>query len=143
MSYAKSGLKPVLPSSILKNFCGVVRHANLLRIYSVVDAEANVHAERAVIVHNNRAYDWMAGTNLQIEDEHGAQFLVWEILKRLSAEGVQTFDFLGANTPRVMEFKRSFGGMFLTYFLVNYFSSPLIRALDSLNQWRFRWRRKT
>jgi lipid II:glycine glycyltransferase (peptidoglycan interpeptide bridge formation enzyme) len=142
MSYAKAGLKPVLPSSMFKNFCGVVRRANLLRIYSAVDAEANVHAERAVIIHNNRAYDWIAGMNLQIEDEHGAQFLMWEILKRLSAEGVRTFDFLGANTPRVMEFKRSFGGMFLTYFEVKYFSSPLIRALDSLNQWRIRLRRK-
>jgi lipid II:glycine glycyltransferase (peptidoglycan interpeptide bridge formation enzyme) len=142
MSYAKAGLKPVLPSSILKNFCGVVRHANLLRIYSVVDAEANVHAERAVIVHNNRAYDWMAGTNLQIEDEHGAQFLTWEILKRLSAEGIQTFDFLGANTPSVTEFKRAFGGKFTCYFEVKYFSSPLVRALDVLNQWQIRWRRK-
>jgi lipid II:glycine glycyltransferase (peptidoglycan interpeptide bridge formation enzyme) len=142
MSYAKAGLKPVLPLPVFKRYCEAVGRAKLLRIYSAVDAEANVHAERAVIVHNDHAYDWIAGTNLQIEDEHANQLLVWEILKRLSAEGAQTFDFLGANTPSVTEFKRGFGGKFACYFEVRYFSSPLVRALDSLNQWRIRLKRK-
>ncbi|MGA9365229.1 MAG: GNAT family N-acetyltransferase [Bacteroidota bacterium] len=142
MSYAKSGLKPVLPLPVFKRYCDAVGRAKLLRIFSAVDREANVHAERGVIVDNDRAYDWIAGTNSHIEDEHGNQLLVWEILKRLSAEGVQTFDFLGANTPSVTEFKRAFGGKFACYFEVRYFSSPLVRALDSLNQWRIRSKRK-
>jgi hypothetical protein len=142
MSYSKAGLKPVLSLPVFQQYCELVRRAGLLRIFSAVDPEANVHAERAVIVHKAEAFDWIAGTNLQIEDEHGNQFLVWEILKRLSAEGVQTFDFLGANTPSVTEFKRAFGGKFACYFEVRYFSSPLIRALDSLNEWRLRSKRK-
>jgi hypothetical protein len=143
MSYAKAGLRPVLSFSVFKQYCEAAQRATLLRIFSAVDPEGNVHAERAVIVHKNLAYDWIAGTNSQIQDEHGNQLLVWEILKRLSAEGIQVFDFLGANTPSVTEFKRSFGGKFACYFEVRYFSSPLVRALDSLNQWRLRSRRKT
>jgi lipid II:glycine glycyltransferase (peptidoglycan interpeptide bridge formation enzyme) len=142
MSYAKAHLKPVLSIPVFQQYCENVKRAGLLRIFSAVDLEANVHAERAVIVHKDQAYDWIAGTNFQIEDEHGNQLLVWEILKRLSGEGVQTFDFLGANTLSITEFKRAFGGKFACYFEVRYFSSPLVRALDSLNQWRLRLKRK-
>jgi lipid II:glycine glycyltransferase (peptidoglycan interpeptide bridge formation enzyme) len=142
MSYAKANLKPVLPPPIFQRYCEAVKRAGLLRIFSAVDAEANVHAERAVVVHGDQAYDWIAGTNSQIEDEHANQLVVWEILKRLSAERVQTFDFLGANTQSVTEFKRAFGGKFACYFEVKYFSSPFVRFLDSLNQWRLRSKRK-
>ncbi len=143
MSYAKAGLKPVLSFSTFKKFCDAAARANLLRIYSIVDRESNVHAERAVILHEGHAYDWIAGTNFQIEDEHAPNssgqanhLLVWEILKRLSSEGMKTFDFLGANTPGVVEFKRAFGGKFVCYFEVRYFSSLFVQALNYLNQ---RW----
>lgn len=143
LSYARAGMKPILSLSIFKRVCDAVARPRLLRIYSIVDAEANVHAERAILVYKDRAYDWIAGTNLEMEDEHANHLLVWEIFKRLSDEGVQTFDFLGANTPSVVEFKRSFGGELICYFEVRYFSSPLVHTLNFLNQrWRH-WQRST
>ena len=159
MSYARAGMKPVLSFDMFKRFCEAAARANLLRIYSATDPEGNVHAERAVIHDRDRAYDWIAGTNLQIEDApapkssdldepvgnsanglvegHANQLLVWEIFKMLSSEGIRTFDFLGANTPSVVEFKRAFGGELVCYFEVRYFSSPFVQTLNFLNQ---RWR---
>ncbi|MEK6571523.1 MAG: GNAT family N-acetyltransferase [Bacteroidota bacterium] len=165
-------LKPVLSFDTFQRYCLAALGANLLRIYSAADSEGNIHAERAVVVHKDRAYDWIAGSNLQIEDEsgpkssdldrrfrrilsnepvgnsanglvegHANQLLVWEIFKRLSAEGVRTFDFLGANTPSVVEFKRAFGGNLNCYFEVRWFSSWVVHTLNFLNQrWRD-WRR--
>lgn len=142
LSYAKAAMKPVLSFSMFKRFCDAVTRMKLLRIYSIVDAEANVHAERAILVHKDHAYDWIAGTNLQMEDEHANHLLVWEIFKRLSGEGVRTFDFLGANTPSVVEFKRGFGGNLTCYFEVRRFSSWLVQTLNILNQRWKQWRRR-
>jgi lipid II:glycine glycyltransferase (peptidoglycan interpeptide bridge formation enzyme) len=136
MTYAKARLKPILPRSLFQRYCETIAEANLLRLYSAVDVEGNVHAERALIVDGNRAYDWMAGTNLQLGDEHANQLLVWEIFKRLSAEGIRTFDFLGANTASIAEFKRGFGGELTCYFEVRYFASTFVRMLNYFSQ---RW----
>lgn len=142
MSYAKSRLKPVLSFDTFQRYCLAAQRASLLRIYSAADTQGNVHAERAIVVHKDRAYDWIAGTNLQIEDAHANQLLVWEIFKLLSSEGVRTFDFLGANTPSVVEFKRAFGGNLTCYFEVRRFSSWVVHTLNYLNQrWR-NWRRR-
>jgi len=141
-SYEKARMKPVLPYSVFQRYCEAAVKARLLRVYSIADRQGNVHAERAVIVDGDHAYDWIAGTNPQLEDEHANQLLVWEIFKRLSAEGVQRFDFLGANTPSIVEFKRAFGGELQCYFEVRYFSSTFVQTLVFLHQRWQRWRRR-
>ncbi len=133
-SYSRNHLKPPLPFHLFKRYCDVLLRKKFLRIFSIAGKEGNVYGERAVVVWKNFAYDWIAGTNAQYLDENANHLLAWEIFKKLSSEGVTTFDFLGANTPSIVEFKRSFGGELVTYYEVRYFSSAMMKALEALNR---------
>ncbi len=133
-SYSRNHLKPPLPFHLFKRYCDVLLRKKFLRIFSISDKEGNVYGERAVVVWKSFAYDWIAGTNPQYLDENANHLLAWEIFKKLSSEGAKTFDFLGANTPSIVEFKRSFGGELVTYFEVRYFSSAMMKALETLNR---------
>lgn len=122
-SYRRNGLKPVLPYDIFERYCAVLIRSGLLRIYSISDSNGNVHSERAVVLWNGCSYDWIAGTDAKWIEGNATHLLVWEMMKRLSAGGYGTFDFLGANTPHIVDFKQSFGGELRNYYEATFYSS--------------------
>jgi len=132
-SYRRNGLKPILPHSIFDQYCNALLKNKMLRIYSIFDSKGNVHSERAVVLWKNCAYDWIAGTDPRLLEENTTHLLVWEIMKRLSAEGYTTFDFLGANTPYIVDFKQSFGGELKNYYEATFYSSRFMKLLNMLN----------
>jgi lipid II:glycine glycyltransferase (peptidoglycan interpeptide bridge formation enzyme) len=142
-SYLRNGLRPLLPRDVFERYAQELLARKLLRIYSIADAQGNIHAERAVVLWKQQVYDWIAGTDTRFMEHNATHLLVWEILTRLSAEGYTTFDFLGANTPHIVDFKQSFGGKLTTYYDVSFYRSRWIKMLDNVRKRFILLRRKS
>jgi len=112
-SYLRSGRRPPLEEDRLTDV-----------IQSLVDAGAATgHAARSVssgeieasvtiLRSGSTAYYWAAG------GKPGASMtvLLATLLPELATNGIKLFDFVGANTASIAEFKRRFGGRLTTYF---------------------------
>ncbi len=58
--------------------------------------------------------------------------LLGHILPRLRDDGIEQFDFVGANTPSIAEFKRHFGPVLTPYFYLEKITRPELRLLYRL-----------
>ena len=66
-----------------------------------------------VILHDGRtAHYWIAGSM----PGPSMTVLLGHVLPTLSKDGIQVFDFVGANTPSIAEFKRQFGPTMHQYY---------------------------
>ncbi len=84
--------------------------------------------EAAVVVASDgrRAFYWIAGS----VPGPAMTVLADAVLARLAAEGVETFDWVGANTPSIAEFKRRFGPRLAPAPIVRTVTHPALRMLD-------------
>jgi lipid II:glycine glycyltransferase (peptidoglycan interpeptide bridge formation enzyme) len=140
-SYKKNGLKPILDNSTFIKFCNNARDAGLLKVFSIYGNEGKIYSSRAILLWNNVVYDWIAGTSTDFQHTNSTHLLVWEILKKYSKEGYRSFDFMGANTRKIIDFKKSFGGKLTTYYDVKYYSSSFVKLLFRINEMFLRRKR--
>ncbi len=83
----------------------------------------------AVIASDGRtASYWIAGS----VPGPAMTVLLGRTLVRLAGEGLETFDFCGANTPSIAEFKRRFGSVLAPAPLARHVSHPALRLADRL-----------
>jgi lipid II:glycine glycyltransferase (peptidoglycan interpeptide bridge formation enzyme) len=84
----------------------------------------------------------MAGTSEKYKREHSTHYFIWKLLQKYSELGFIIFDFMGANTKNIVEFKRSFGGELREYYDLTYYSSKAIKMLFKANDFRKQLLRK-
>ncbi|WP_412068191.1 GNAT family N-acetyltransferase [Rubrivirga sp. IMCC43871] len=86
--------------------------------------------EAAIVVASDgrTAYYWIAGST----PGPAMTVLVADVLARLAAEGVAAFDFCGANTPSIAEFKRRFGAQLAPAPIARLVASPVLRIAGRL-----------
>jgi hypothetical protein len=89
-------------------------------------AEAGVLA----LTDGRTAHYWLAGSR----PGPAMTVLLGHVLARLRSEGVAVFDFAGANTPSIAEFKRRFGATLVPYFRARHTARPELRLLDRLRR---------
>lgn len=66
-----------------------------------------------IILHDEHtAHYWIAGSL----PGPAMTVLIGDVLSRLSQSGIRMFDFVGANTPSIAEFKRTFGPVLTQYY---------------------------
>ena len=140
-SYAKSGIKPVLPIASFEKFINAAKEKNIVDIYSISQGD-DIHSMRAMLKWNNTVYDWIAGTDAQFKNSNATHYLLWELFKKYSADNYSYFDFMGANTKNITDFKRSFGGSLTEYFDLTYYSSSLVKLMIKIDRLRKRASRK-
>ena len=72
-------------------------------------------AGRIILVSNEIAYDWYAGSQPRARPLHADEILAWASMLTAKKLGAATFDFGGAGNPHIpygpREFKRRFGGV--------------------------------
>ena len=81
-----------------------------------------------VLSDGRTAHYWLAGS----APGPAMTVLLGHVLARLQEEGVAYFDFVGANTPSIAEFKRRFGSDLVPYFRARHTARPELRLLDRL-----------
>ena len=79
---------------------------------------AGGEAEAGVVILHDRttAYYWIAGSR----PGSAMTVLLGNVLPRLHRLGLRRFDFMGANTPGIAEFKRRFGPSLVSYYRIQF-----------------------
>jgi hypothetical protein len=99
----------------------------------VQDNTGQAHAARAIIEDFPVVFDWIAGANILSQRNAVSHWLVYRILMHYHERRYTTLDFMGANTPGIIDFKRQFGGGLSEYSIVTYYRSRLVRYMEAMN----------
>ncbi len=114
-SYARHGRRPPAPVDRLARLVGGLQACGMARLFAARPASGGPpEAGLAVLRHGATAYYWVAGSR----PGPAMTVLLGGVLPLLAREGVRTFDFVGANTPSIAEFKRRFGAELQVYYRV-------------------------
>lgn len=103
-------------------------HVHALKATATGACEAGV-----VVLHDDAtAHYWIAGSR----PGPAMTVLLGHLLERLASNGMKLFDFVGANTPSIAEFKRRFGPQLVSYYRVEETSAVGLKLLGLARSWR-------
>jgi lipid II:glycine glycyltransferase (peptidoglycan interpeptide bridge formation enzyme) len=86
-----------------------------VKFYLAYHSETPVNSS-AILVFKNSAYYWLAGTNPEYFNTGANQLVMWNVMKDLVDNNIHNFDFVGANTPGVSEYKATYNARLVPYF---------------------------
>ena len=132
LSYERHAMVPPIPVSVVRDWLGSLCEQGIARVFSAVLPNGTVVAARAIIPDGDVVYDWLAGADVATADISASHWLVANIQRQCVEEGYGTFDFMGANTPGIVDFKRSFGGERIPYHIATYYRSSVIKTMETL-----------
>jgi hypothetical protein len=125
-SYGRHGRKPPAPPDRMAALARALHEQGLARLFACTPSGEDDPAAGLVVLRDGTmAYYWMAGSR----PGPAMTVLIGRVLESLSADGTTEFDFMGANTPRIAEFKRRFGPTLTTYHRCEKLVSPLLRPV--------------
>ena len=108
--YARHGRRLPLSASALQSWSRSLMHAGLGTLYTLAEG-SKLAAGILVLRGPVRAFYWLAGSL----PGPAMTVLLGHVFEHLHQQGVPSFDFMGANTPGISEFKRRFGGARVIY----------------------------
>jgi hypothetical protein len=139
-SYQRHGITPPIPQNRVQEWLTELRRQGMITCYAAIRADGRCAATRAVIRDDTVLYDWLAGSNPTLAAS-ASHWLLHRILESHAHDGVEHFDFMGANTPGVVDFKRSFGGTLTAYAEAEWYRPSLLRHVNTLRNKHLRRKR--
>jgi len=125
--------KRVLPMAAerLIGLIEALQAAGLASIYSVSSINSDEpEAAVAVLHYGSRASYWIAGSI----PGPAMTVLLGNMLPELQKKGIEEFDFFGANTPTIAEFKRRFGPQLFTYYRIGKITALIPRLFATFRK---------
>lgn len=99
------------------------------RLFVVYPLGKDMPEAGVAVLHDGKtACYWLAGS----EPGPAMTVLLGHLLPLLRDEGLRSFDFVGANTPSIAEFKRKFGAVLSPYWMLEKITRPELRLYYSL-----------
>ena len=123
--YRRGGAELGLDERAVAQLAEAFEEAGLARTFAAV-RDGSVQAALVVATDGRRAFYWIAGS----VPGPAMTVLVDHVLRQLAAEGVEAFDWCGANTPSIAEFKRRFGPRLAPAPLVRRVTHPVLRVAE-------------
>ncbi len=128
-SYERHGRTlPVAPSHLL-SLVSLLQEEGYVRLFTATPVDASVPEGGLAVLHDGQmAHYWIAGST----PGPAMTVLLGHVLPTLRDNGLQVFDFVGANTPSIAEFKRHFGPVLTPYYHLETITRPELRLLHRL-----------
>lgn len=112
-SYARKDRPTPLGVEGLTSLIAGLIQSGSVRTVGVMRRDSDeVEASVALLRDQSQSYYWLAGGR----PGPAMTVLLAHVLRDLASSGVTVFDFVGANTASIAEFKRKFGGQLTSYF---------------------------
>jgi hypothetical protein len=132
-SYARHDDTPPLPPERMAAFARRLQETGLVRFFRVRNQKVNeIEGALAALHDEDAAYYWLVGSR----PGPAMTVLLGAALRELVGDGLSQFDFVGANTPSITEFKRRFGPELISYFRVEHATRPEMHLLDTVRRLR-------
>ncbi len=130
-SYARHGRRLPLPADRLHRLIEQLSiEGSVVRFGARGRSSGAIEAAVAILRDDRSAYYWVAGST----PGPAMTVLVGAFLPVLASQGIGRFDFMGANTPSIAEFKRRFGCRLLRYQRLALFTRKELRLLHALKR---------
>ncbi len=127
--YARHGRRPPADPSRLDGLIDALRTEGMVRLFTATPRDGDAPEAGLAVLHDGRtAHYWIAGS----VPGPAMTVLLGHLLPRLRADGLEGFDFVGANTPSIAEFKRHFGPALTPYFYLEKTTRPALRLFYRL-----------
>lgn len=128
-SYQRQQRRNPLPAAALIHLQRLVTNAGMTRTFTATHtASGTIESGFTLLMDDRTAYYWIVGS----QPGPAMTVLLGHVLPTLQAEGIEVFDFMGANTPSIAEFKRRFGASLVPYYRAEHYGSALYRVLHTL-----------
>ena len=110
-------------------FIKSLQHAGLIRLFTATNvASGEVDAGVAFLLDGPKVHYWVAGS----KPGPAMTVLLGTALPIFYSEGFEEFDWVGANTPSIAEFKRRFGAELVPYFRIERTPNRFLRILEAI-----------
>lgn len=130
-SYTRQQRSFPLRESQLHHLIQLTHAAGLARMFTARHKASGVcEGGLALLVDDQTAYYWIVGS----QPGPAMTILLGTVLPLLYHDGLQSFDFLGANTPSIAEFKRRFGPTLVPYYRLERYGSKMYRMLHTIRR---------
>ncbi|MFO7940126.1 MAG: GNAT family N-acetyltransferase [Bacteroidales bacterium] len=96
-------------------FIKEISKTNKIEIY-IAYYEEKAASAQVIVYHQNQAYYWLAGANPKYLNTGINQGLMKEVFDNFGHKNITHFDFIGANTPGIAEYKASYNYTLIPYF---------------------------
>jgi hypothetical protein len=126
-SYKTHKTTPPIGSEEMLSFLKEILKKDIGRIY-YLQKDGKFVCGIVILIDNNHIYALFSGINTKFRDTQYTQYLHASILLLPEFRG-KTFDFLGANTKHLEQFKRGFGGKLQPFYRVLYYKNILTRSV--------------
>ena len=128
-SYRRHGRPLPADADALHTLVETLRAQGSVRLFTATPEGGAAPEGGLAVLHDGRtAHYWIAGST----PGPAMTVLLGHALPRLREAGIQQFDFVGANTPSIAEFKRHFGPALTPYFHLQKITRPELRLLHRL-----------
>ena len=106
-----------------------LRAEGQVRLFTATPSDTDTPEGGLAVLHDGHtAHYWIAGS----APGPAMTVLLGHTLPRLRDDGIKLFDFVGAHTPSIAEFKRHFGPVLTPYFYLEKITRPELRLLYRL-----------
>ena len=130
-SYRRHGRPLPAETAPLLHLVETLRAEGRVRLFTATDADTDTPEGGLAVLHDGRtAHYWIAGS----APGPAMTVLLGQTLPRLRRDGLEQFDFVGANTPSIAEFKRHFGPVLTPYYYLEKITRPELRLLSRLKR---------
>ena len=125
-SFGRQGRALPVEAAQLRRLVRSLLASGLARLFTASPAGGVAEGALVVLSDGTTAHDWFVGSR----PGPARARLTYDVLVQLHDEGVRCYDFGGANTPSIAEFKRRFGGTLVPYYRVERYIRPELRLLN-------------
>lgn len=130
-SYSRNGRSSPASSRQTNQLIERLHEDHQIRTFTVKRESEQQASGGVIVLHSDReAYYWVAGSI----PGPAMTVLLGNLLPLLKADGFETFDFVGANTRSIAEFKRRFGPVLIPYYAITRMPNKWMAALDTLRK---------
>jgi len=128
-NFLRQKIRPSLNNREFEYIYNDLRKNNFCKTICAYDKGRNLASAVIFLVDKRVAYYWASAFNRVFSNTGINQFLIWEGLKQLSKEGVENFDFMGADVPSIAEFKKRFGGTLVPHYKASIICSDRAKVI--------------
>ncbi|MBI2559328.1 GNAT family N-acetyltransferase [Candidatus Woesearchaeota archaeon] len=126
-TYSRQKMTAPVSENFIYGLYKTLKPKNLCKLYFVKKGSELI-ASSLVVFDSNMAYYLLAASNHEFKQYKASSLLLWKILEDVSSK-YKEIDLVGANTPKIISFKRGYVSKLVPYYVISKTSSSFMKFL--------------
>ena len=127
-TFERQDLKIPVSQGFIEDAVELSKKYEFIKFLVAKESTGEVSSGTLITSDNKTGYHVMAASDPDFRASQSNTFLTWEAMKYIKSQGKEIFDFMGANTPHIVDFKKQFNPILTPYYIVEK-NTPLVLFL--------------